>query len=410
MGKKGKMSSYDGSGEHGKWAKNAPLRNIESSLSYARQTAYDHALIERKAMDSSRLSRKKLVFPHLSSLLSQRVREDMREAVNPVVYDHSWQQHFSSLYHYDKYKEVVTNMIGAQRKSFMASLVVREERGTVKSLTDICVGTIAKYANLYDAEDVAFALSTSAPEKTELFSILSSVYKTVRDDNIQMIARDCLSRLFISPKVSEEGVSIVLQRLQQSNSSALSTLDSWEDIDLSTINISSAIHLKEFTFLGSSISTDSLQQVDEYCSDLRVLSLFNVPFDSERKIMDPTVLCLNVLNAVSEGYCNLETLELQYCPWVVLSALELWCQSLAADRANTQPGHKRMLAKLQRVVITGFRLQSALQRDHASVIIVQAPSSSPAALRSAIHAHFESIIHRLTDHFRLYCKIELIIS
>lgn len=339
----------------GKGSHNAQLRDMHSSINYARKMAYDHSAIEAKKCELARNQRRKLIFPHLNSLIMQRARDDVRGNALPgtvgTAYDRSWEQYFIRQGLKDQRTasaEVITKNM--KRKYYSWLLPVRKER-SVPSLSNLCIETISKNLNLYAPEDVQYALSTVGHEKTGQLSLLASIAGTLADEYMVCFHHELLERLYLSELITDQGFNVLLSSMQESVNSHFQALDSWENIELSDINTSTCMNLCDLTLLSSGISTASLRVLDDHCPHLHRLCVHDVQFGTESRQSDPMVFCLQVLDTLSAGFCALISLELHYCHWVRLQALTLWARRIEILRSG---GVNSALKSLKYIAISGI--------------------------------------------------------
>lgn len=355
MGKKGKMSVGREEGS-GKGSHNAMLRDMHTSIEYARKMAYDHQAISAKRMEQARNQRKKLIFPHLNSLLMQRSRDDVRGGAIPGVvgttYDRSWEEYFIRQGTKDQRAASAETITKNTKKRYCSWLLPVSKERVIPTLVSLCIRSIAKSLPLFVPEDVQFALSTVNHEKTEQLSMLSSIGGTLHDEHTISLQHDLLERLYLSEHITDHGVNKLLTCMQSTVNTHFQNLDSWETIDLSILQPSTCLNLFDVTFLSSAISTVSLTAFSDHCPHLHRLCLYDVQFHTEAQQNDPIVFCLQVLDLFNTGFLSLVTLELHYCHWLRLHALTMWAIRVEGLRAVTDT--KQTLAKCKYLTISGI--------------------------------------------------------
>lgn len=207
---------------------------------------------------------------------------------------------------------------------------------------------MAKSANLYDPDDIHYALSSLPREKTELFSLLCCIHNTMTDSMVSALAHDCLEKVFLSSKITDIGVQTLATAVQCSRSSKYKQLDTWEMIDPTEITTSNCMDLHEVTFLSSDITIKSVELIGEHCLQVRRMCLYDVQLEQDQHFADPAAFCLRILTAFTSGYSQLRRLELLHARWVSCEALRLWARHLQRQR---QAG-KKVLAELQSLHIS----------------------------------------------------------
>lgn len=389
MGRKGKMSDHSSRYEGaGKWSKNEELRNLYGSINYARKTAYDHQLIEQKKNELSLLSRKKLIFPHLSSLINQRVRADDLELLTQTA-QKDWTNHLRAGLPEKMNDEMKIRLAKAKKKLYRT--LYREYIGS--SLSRICVQAIAKNVSHYSVEDVKFALSTVDYSYTDLLSLLSALYGTLRDDMVTGLTHELSERVFFSKNISDLGISAYFSTMHNSSKDHFSALESWEQIELSEINITSCMCLREITVLSSRVTSSAIRVIEESCRSLEKFRLHDVQFGKEADTVDPTVFCLQLCDIFTEGFPNLVTLEILQCGWVRWDGIKLWATNIFTRRQRGCP----TLPKL-----TYLTLPDVQERGMRSADI--------RAEGRTLTSNAVTPITQLIDYFSVNCFIELTID
>jgi hypothetical protein len=339
MGKKGKMSIGSVNGT-GKWSNYAELRDLSNSLKEARQHAYDQGIMEKKRLEDATRSRRRLIFPHLQYLIGERMRSDAGTNGLSDSQDNSWYRQQLLLFtksDMEKFKATKVKIDEAQRLKFYKSLLPSSLKGTIPSLSSLCVEAAAKFAHSYDPDDIRYALSTVGCDRTELFSLYCCISNTQSDQLVRTFTHPFLEKIHLAAGVTDSGVEVLTSAIVNARNGKFQELDTWEMIDPTEINSSSCMDLREISLLGCNITQTALTQIGEHCLQLRRLRLHDVQFVSERRGVDPAIFCLRTLTALSEGYHLLCRLELLQCSWVSLEALRLWARHLQQQR---QTGHK----------------------------------------------------------------------
>lgn len=340
----------------GKGCVHAQLRDIQTSIEYARKMAYDHQAISAKRMEHARNQRKQLIFPHLNSLIMQRSRDDVRGGAVPGVvgtsYDRSWEEYFIRRGTKDQRAASAEAITRNMKKRYCSWLLPVSRERALPSLTSLCIGSIAKSLPLFAPEDVLFALGTVNHDKTELLSLLSSVENTLHDDHMICFQHELLERIYLSEHITDHGVSELLASMQSTANTYFQNLDSWETINLSVLQPSTCLNLCDVTLLSSAVSTTSLTAFSDHCPHLHRLCLYDVQFRKDAQQNDPVVFCLQVLNLFNAGFLSLMTLELHYCHWLRLLALSMWARRIEVLRAVADT--KNTLPKLKFLTISGM--------------------------------------------------------
>lgn len=353
MGKKGRHS-YGREEGLGKGFGQAQLKDIHSSVEYARKMAYDHQAIQAKQTEMARSQRRKLVFPHLDFLLNQRSRDDAAYApVQGTSYDRSWEQYFRRQGATDQRMASAEKTIKNMKKRFYLCLTPVHNDRLVSSLSNICVQVIAKNLPCFDPLDVQFALSTVSHQKTEQLSLLSSITETLTDEYAACLHNDLLERVVLSKNITDTGLTHFLSAMQHTTNSHFKNLDSWESIDLSELNIHTCLNLCSITFLSSKITSASLTLLTDHCPQLQSLCLHDVQFATEAHKADPTVFCLQLLDILRSGYASLVSLEVHYCHWMRIQSLHMWARQIDHLRRASSNKETLGLQRLRNLTITG---------------------------------------------------------
>lgn len=386
----------------GKWSRNEELRNVESSIAYARKTAYDHQEIEKKRNELALGTRRKLIFPHLNSLLSLRARADDREratqAVTNTNMSHNWNAQFRSGDAQGREDAETKRKCMKVKKQFYRMLYseYKAHSDSVPSLSHLCIQTIAKNVQHYDAHDIKYALSTVDHRCTELLSLLSSLHGTLHDEQLVGLTQELTEKVFVSKHITDKGVSTYFAAMHNASKDHFSALDSWEQIELSEIHISSCMHLKEITLLSCSISTASLHTFDDCCRSLQKLCLHDIQFTKEADVLDPTIFCLQVFDMFAEGFLNLVTLDMLQCPWVRWDGVNLWSTHVFTRRQHGAA----TLPKLLYLTLSDF---------NELRISYRASRERGVGTNGAQSGYATTVVTQLIDYLRVNCCIDLTI-
>jgi predicted protein tyrosine phosphatase len=328
----------------------------------------------------------------------------------------------------------------------------------VKSLSDICIDTIAKNFDGYDIYMMKdFLQILLIPEFIEKILLLTCKHRTQTDSNIECFTVDVVKRMYLSSAITNE---MIVQCLCAKNEiispSTAQVVDSWETIDVSTYLLNEndsdhphhRIEIHELYFIENKLSKDTILMIRKHQFSLQKLCLYNVTFDDDYPYLshirsDPQNSrlkakhfhrCLDIfrlfsvheLCSVSDvGYNydydddyddgrgsifnNLAVLELYNCSWVDLRALEVWCHDIAHHRSYFSTGVNSEVVK-----IINDDTDTFIDRSDHQHIPHDKPcrrkSSYPSVLRrlkfiniygySALHQSFavDSSSSGITDH------------
>lgn len=160
------------------------------------------------------------------------------------------------------------------------------------------------------------------------------MHGTLLDEQLVGLTHELAEKVFLSKNITDAGITAFFAAAKGASREHFSELDSWEQIDLCNIHMTSCMNLKEITLLSCPISTVSLHTIDDHCRYLRKLYLHDVQFAQEAEVMIPSVFCLHVFGTFAEGFLNLITLEVLQCPWVRYDAVNLWSSRVLNKRQN----------------------------------------------------------------------------
>jgi hypothetical protein len=308
------------------------LRDISTSLEYARRTAYDQTVFRGDV-------RKRVTFSLMAVFLDERRNKAaMRSTHADLGSDKRYWQHMLTSARGEE-----SRLHCAARERYYISLLREKE----KSLSTACLHSIAQHAGRFCIEDMHFALSTLPHSATELFSLLSCLYDAQSDAIVQALNHEFLERVYFSRKVTDAGVEALLARFLSVKGTQFELLDSWEQIDPTEITTSASMGLREIYLLSSGVSLTSIELIRDTCLHLQKLSLHDVEFCGEKEQSNATVLCSRILEVVSSGFSNLVSLELLCCSWVHSDVLLLWARRLAQQRSE----QKTILPSLESLTI-----------------------------------------------------------
>ena len=295
---------------------------LQGTLSFARSNAYNQSIM--KMHESMTHRRKKLSFPHLQTLLYQRLRDDLRESNRNQVdfmtnhslghsqYTTTWNMK------YDRKKMLKKQMLKDRDNLFSlilslnySSSIITDSSSyhdgdynyhhdainplgsgsaNVKSLSDICINTIAKNFDGYDTYMMKdFLQILLIPEFIEKILLLTCKHRTQTDSNIECFTVDVVKRMYLSSAITNE---MIVQCLCAKNEiispSTAQVLDSWETIDVSTYLLNEnngdhhhRIEIHELYFIENKLSKDTIFMIRKHQSSLQKLCLYDVTFDDD---------------------------------------------------------------------------------------------------------------------------------
>jgi predicted protein tyrosine phosphatase len=161
----------------------------------------------------------------------------------------------------------------------------------VKSLSDICINTIAKNFDGYDTYMMKdFLQILLIPEFIEKILLLTCKHRTQTDSNIECFTVDVVKRMYLSSAITNE---MIVQCLCAKNEiispSTAQVVDSWETIDVSTYLLNEddsdhphhRIEIHELYFIDNKLSKDTILMIRKHQLSLQKLCLYNVTFDDD---------------------------------------------------------------------------------------------------------------------------------
>ena len=303
---------------------------LQGTLSFARSNAYNQSIM--KMHESKSHQRKRLSFPHLQTLLYQRLRDDLRETNrnqmdfmmnnnHPVLcraqYTTNWNMKYdqkkmikkqmlkdrdnllslllsinysssiitdSSSYHEDDYNNHgVTNPLGCYGSA------------NVKSLSDICIYTIAKNFDDYDIYMIKdFLEILLIPEFIEKILLLTCKHRTQTDSNIECFMVDVVKRVYLSSAITNEMIvqCLCAKNVIINSSTTAQVVDSWETIDVSTYLLNEnenendgdyhhRMEVNELYFIENKLSKHTISMIRKHQSSLQKLCFYDVSFDDD---------------------------------------------------------------------------------------------------------------------------------
>lgn len=316
-GKKGKMTGFGSS--HEKWKGTQYLRELPESLAYARKNSCDEAAIEKKKLSDELLKRKCKNYCFLTSLVNDRLTDDVREDAG----DKKWIQSLTSgserVLKYNREKSY--NLSKIRAASAIIDTFAKQSYATnMRSLREACIDTIAANLPSYETESLQKAFCSLPPYMTELLSLLSTEYQTIDDTNVECLSNKCASYLILSGSTTDVGVSKLVNSTPSFINSAEEECENWWEIDLDSFDTSlNTFMQKQLVLLGSELSSHGMSLIRQHFRHLELLiihgSSLNYFGSSVRTFHD--AFC-----DVFTGWPNLAELQLSYCPWVSLDSLE----------------------------------------------------------------------------------------
>lgn len=295
-------------------------------------------------------TRKRLIFPHLQTLLFQRKENDIIET-NTVIINRENLLHQNNIS--NQLKSVHKKINSYKQVLFNTIFSLNYPQFHIKTLTEISIETIAKCFSCYELNDIQYVLDSLFPESIEKLFFFTCKYNTQTNNNMIVFSKDLIQRVYISSEITDEGMEL-LTNSSKNNNNNIQIYDSWEDInDNNEYNdLNNNHNLQEFYFFSSKITTNTLLIIHDHYPFIYKLCLYDIRFSFEQQqqqqqkydyneqndffIPDPIIYCLNILKIFSSGigYQQLITLDIYYCEWIHYKSLELWCKYINYQRQN----------------------------------------------------------------------------
>ena len=317
-GKKGKMTNYGSS--HEKWKGTEYLRELPTAISLARRGSRDESAIQSKKLADELMNRKSRNYCHLTSLVRDRLSDDVREDAGDRKWIHSLTSGSSKIL--KEKKDKMYNM----GKILAASAITNSyaqlmNTDTISSLRDFCLETIACNLFLYETEMIQKIFCSLPPQICQTLSFLCAQYQTINDDNIECLTNNFVQYLILGENISDVGINKFVSSTMRINISMNEERESWWDTSLDSYGLcSSPSLLTQLTLLGCSVSFNGLSLIRDQFKKLEFLVVHSASFEYNFESSQET-FCV-VFCKIFSGWPSLRELHLSYCPWVSIDGLE----------------------------------------------------------------------------------------
>ena len=317
-GKKGKMTNYGSS--HEKWKGTEYLRELPAAISMARKGSRDESAILSKKLADELLQRRSRNYFHLSSLVKDRLSDDIREDAGDRRWISSLTSGSAKVLKENKDKAYNIGKIRAASAIINASAQLINT-DTVPSLRNICLETIACNLFLYETETLQKLFCSLPPQISQLLSFLCAQYQTIDDDNLECLTNIHIQYLILGENISDAGITKFVSSTIKSNISENEERESWWETSLESYEICpSHSLLTQLTLLGCSVSFMGLLLMRDQFKKLEFLVIHSANFRYGFESSHDT-FCV-VFCRIFSGWPCLRELHLSYCPWVTVDALE----------------------------------------------------------------------------------------
>ena len=312
------MTSFGSS--HEKWKGTEYLRELPTSISLARRGSRDESAIQSKKLADELMHRKSRNYCHLTSLVRDRLSDDIREDAGDRRWINSLTSGSSKIL---KEKKDKTYNIG---KILAASAIINScaqvtNTDTISSLRDFCLETIACNLFLYEAETLQKLFCSLPPQISQSLSFLCAQYQTINDNNLECLTNIFIQYLILGENITDVGINKFVTSTIKINNSENEERESWWETSLESYNLcSSHSLLTQLTLLGCSVSFNGLLLMRDQFKKLEFLVVHSVSFQYNFESSQDT-FCV-VFSRIFSGWPCLRELHLSYCPWVTIDGLE----------------------------------------------------------------------------------------
>ena len=312
------MTSFGSS--HEKWKGTEYLRELPTSISLARRGSRDESAIQSKKLADELMHRKSRNYCHLTSLVRDRLSDDIREDAGDRRWINSLTSGSSKIL---KEKKDKTYNIG---KILAASAIINScaqvsNTDTISSLRDFCLESIACNLFLYEAEALQKLFCSLPPQISQSLSLLCAQYQTINDDNLECLTNISIQYLILGENITDVGINKFVTSTIKINNSENEERESWWETSLESYNLcSSHSLLTQLTLLGCSVSFNGLLLMRDQFKKLEFLVVHSVSFQYNFESSQDT-FCV-VFSRIFSGWPCLRELHLSYCPWVTIDGLE----------------------------------------------------------------------------------------
>ena len=272
---------------------------LQGTLSFARSNAYNQSIMKmhetnRNQMDlmvNSSLCRAQyttnwnMKYDRKKMIKKQMIkdRDNLLSLLLSINYSSS-NITDSSSYHDDNYhNHDVTNTLGSYGSA------------NVKSLSDICIDTIAKNFDDYDTYMMKdFLEILLIPEFIEKILLLTCKHRTQTDINIECFMVDVVKRVYLSSAITNEMIvqCLCAKNVIINSSTTAQVVDSWETIDVSTYLLNEyenendgdyhhRMEVNELYFIENKLSKHMISMIRKHQSSLQKLCFYDVSFDDD---------------------------------------------------------------------------------------------------------------------------------
>ena len=389
-GKKGKMTDFGSS--HEKWKGTQYLRELPSSLAYARKNSCDEAALQKKKLSDELLKRKCRNYCFLTSLINDRLTDDVREDAG----DKKWIQSLTSgserILKYNREKSYNLSKIRAAA-AIIDTFTKKTDVTNIRSLRDACIETIAANLPSYETESLQKAFCSLPPYMTELLSLLSAEYQTIDDTNVECLSNKSATYLILAGSTTDVGISKLVNSMPSFTDSAEEECENWWEMNLDSFDVSlNTFMQKQLVLLGSELSSHGMSLIRQHFRHLELLVVHGFSSNYFRSSVRPfhVAFC-----DIFTGWPNLTELQLSFCPWVSLDSLEtlighVRCRGSTCDNnqecgklLQSEDDFSPKFVRISKIVVTGI---------------------------SNIETVTAARVTDLVNKFHLYCNIVLIIT
>eukprot|EP01038_Epipyxis_sp_PR26KG_P008234 gene8234-11142_t len=356
MGKKGRMSHTLSDGD-GKWKKTEVIRSLQSYIEEARSTStYTQQCYKRMQENKALKSRKSLIFPHLQSLLWNRVHSDRRnpfptETINYRIKNFSSEDDELCKEIENDKKLITTDILNAR---------YRNENIDGK-LSLLCLKSIGLHLDRYEIDDLVVALNTLSVDSIEILMAFSNLHNTLNASHFKLFAEFGVSCLIFNEHFCDDIVEDIIQAAHcHVRQSSFTPIESWEEVNWSSLDLFATNNtINEIYIFSSHISLLSLTKILKEFPSLIKLTFHRFNIDMW-EVADDLTLFSNFLELMALHGQSIAVLEFRYCFFVNLDALQFFFGLIRERRLI----RKEYLSSLKEIYIYGYK---SLKAQHCGM-------------------------------------------
>lgn len=357
-----------------------------------------------KVQGEKRSQHRRQHFPTLQFLMNCRLKEDQLESKKLfTAFPFKNSENLERLKCVCKFKKSESMNYFRQLLNQAGSRVTNISQ-VVPKLSRLCLNVIAENLHDYNFEILQQIANCLLDEDVAYLAVKSTEYGTLTDENVNLVANVDSKLLVLNQFVTVNGIQQLFSSCGQLYIDTSEVFnEEWEEFDASRIRVGeSFVHLEDIYLMGTEIDCATLTLLGKSAPNIMNLflhrnSIIASDLQDGESGRDSVSCCGNLLSSLLEYYQCLSYIEISYCDWISIEALQLWGNAISHGRHCGGS----VLPSLRCMKIVGYK------RFHEEILMIHGASKTEGQTACTQH---EMECQTIIRQFAGACNIVLLIE